>query len=317
MSKVFNILVTPKEASNLIGRMPPALLKNLNIEATHGRVFDKKRLIGLLRDKDGVILDLETIDRDVLSACPRLKVISRYGEGYDTIDIKEAKRRGVRVTRARGVASKAVARHAFALILALTHNVASNDKALKKGIWEKRPNLSDGSLVLGILGFGFIGKRLADMAAGYGFKVIAYDERREACKGYERTKSAKELIRRSDVISLHLPLSAKTRGIISRRILRDIKGKYIVNTSRGGLVDEEAILRALDLGAVAGYATDVFSNEPIRGISLKIARHPKVVCSPHVASYDEDTAFEMTKRALENALNCLNKKHEKVVAYVV
>ncbi len=316
MDKRLNILVTPKEASNLINLMPAALLRQARITATHGRIYDKRKLARLLKDKDAVILDLETIDREVLNSCPRLKVISRYGEGYDAIDIKAAKELGVRVTRTRGVASRAVARHAFALTLALTHNITFNDEDLKKGVWKKRPNHSDGSVTIGVVGFGKIGREIADIASKYGFKVVVYDEYGVKNKRYGTAKNLNELIRFSDVITLHVPLTAHTRNMISEKMLSGLKNKFLVNTSRGGLVDEKVLLRALDSAKLAGYAADVFEVEPISGASVRLARHPKAVCSPHVAAFDRDTAIEMTKRALENALNCLKKKHNKVVSYV-
>ena len=313
--KKWKILVTPKEAGESLALLEAEFLKKAEIFPTHGRLEDPGKLVRLLKNKDGVVLDLERISSDILKFCPKLSVISRFGEGCDAIDLESTEKFNVKVTRTRAVSSLAVARHAMAFISALMHNITENDRNLKKSLWLRKPNISGNTNTLGILGFGKIGETLACLATTFGFKVLVYDKRKIRSK-YKTVNDLEEFLSLSNIVSLHVPLTAETKNIISGKIIKRLKGKYLVNTARGGLVDEAALLRSLEKGRVLGYATDVFSREPISGISRRIARNEKVISSPHIAALDKTTAIDMTRRALENALHCLNNEHEKVVSYV-
>lgn len=308
--------MTPREAGESLAFLPAQLLNQAELMATGGRIVETGKLIRFLRGKDAVVLDLEPITREVLRRCPDLKVIARFGEGCDTIDLESAKSLGVRVANTKGVSSLAVARHALSFILALTHRITENNANLKKGLWNRQANLSESNTTLGILGFGKIGRIVADLARPLGFNILVYD----CCQIKSRYKyagSLNGLIESSDIISIHLPLTSKTKNIISGKIIRKLKEKYLVNTARGGLVNEEELIKALGRGWIAGYATDVFLHEPISGVSRRLAKHPRVICSPHVAALDRITNIKVAERALENALYSLNNKHGKVISYVV
>jgi len=314
--KKWKILVTPREACELLGTLPSGLRKRLELFPTFGRVSDGNKLAMLLRDKDAVVLDLEHVTPEVFKGCHNLKIISRFGEGCDMIDISAAKNIGIRVARTRGVGAKAVARHALSLIMAMMHNTRENDRNMKRGVWVRKPNMSESASTLAVLGFGSIGREVAELAYGFGFKVIVYSRRDHTDKRFVFVKDINKAVNMADVISLHLPLTAETKNLVSRRLLKQCKGKFIVNTARGALIDECALLDALNKDIIKGYATDVFLAEPVTGVSEKIARHPKVLCSPHVAAFDKATAVNMTRRAVENALHCLKNMHDKVVSYV-
>lgn len=316
-SKRWKILVTPKEAADSLDFLPAKLLGEVEFVPTYGRVENLKRLADLLRDKDGVVLDIERITDEVFKRCPGLKVISRFGEGCDAIDLGSAKRFNVKVARTQRASSHAVARHTMSLVLSLTHHIVENDRNLKRGLWIRNPNLSEEAATLGILGFGKIGKAVADLASAFGFKALVYS-RRKKITGYRYATDIETLIRSSDILSIHLPYTPETRRIVSRRIIMGLKGKYLVNTARGGVVDEKALLESLSKeDGLLGYATDVFCSEPVSGISSKLAKHPKVVCTPHIAALDKITNIRVTERAVRNALYCLNNEHEKVISYVV
>jgi D-3-phosphoglycerate dehydrogenase len=308
--------VTPIEACESLRTLPLDLKKQVELFPTFGRVSDTNKLAALLCDKDAVVLDIEPVNAEVVKNCRSLKVISRFGEGCDAIDIRAVNEAGIRVTRTRSVSSIAVARHALALIMAMTHNVVENDKNLKKGIWKRKPNMPDSALTLAIIGFGSIGHGVAELAHDLGFKVVVCSRRRCSDKRFKFVKDINDVVKMADIISLHLPLTPKTKHFMSGRLLRQCKNKFIVNTARGALIDERELLSALDKSEIKGYATDVFMNEPVIGLSKKLAQHPKVLGSPHVAAFDKATAAGMIKRAIENALYCLNGMHNKVVSYV-
>ena len=312
----WRLLVTPQEACGSLGLLPTALLEGVDLAATGGRIEETERLVSLLQDRDAVVLDLERITPAVLARCPRLRVLSRFGEGCDAIDLEAARAHGVRVARTRGVAAAAVAQHALTLLLALTHRVTAHDRRLKQGRWQREPNGDAGALTVGIAGYGAIGGALASLASAVGFQVVVFT-RREGALAHPRAESLDALVDQSDIVSLHLPLTPQTQGIISEAVIRKLRGKCLVNTARGGLVDEAALLRALEAGTVAGYAADVFAQEPPRGVSEALVRHPRVIASPHVAALDPGTAARMTVRAVENALFALRGAHERVNAYVV
>ncbi|HHT9105579.1 MAG TPA: NAD(P)-dependent oxidoreductase [Candidatus Wujingus californicus] len=315
--KKWRILVTPTEACNSINSLPRKLLNEVELIPTYGRINNAKKLINLLDNKDAVVLDLERITTEVFKRCSNLKVISRFGEGCDAIDLKSAKDFGIKVTRTRGVSSLAVARHTMSLILALTHHVVDNDRNLKKGLWIRKPNLSYEIITIGILGFGKIGKAVADLAVSFGFKILVYTRKRSLA-GYNYVNSLDELISLSDILSLHLPFTSGTKRIISRGVIKKLKGKYLVNTARGRLVDEKVLLKSLsEEDGLAGYATDVFMYEPISDISTQLAKHPKVICTPHIAALDKVTNSKVTEHAVWNAVHCLKGEHDKVVSYVV
>ncbi|MFC1576475.1 NAD(P)-dependent oxidoreductase [Candidatus Omnitrophota bacterium] len=312
----WKVLITPKEACELLGSMPAGLSSSIDTKPTYGRLQDRNRLVELLSDKDAVVLDLESITGDVLKHCPKLKVISRFGEGCDAIDLGAVKNSGVKVTRTRAVSSSAVARHAMTLILGMLHRVTENDRDLKSGLWKRSPNISAEGSTLGIFGFGKIGKELARLAEGFGFKILICDKEKMPCK-YKTAHNLDELIALSNVVSLHVPLTDETKCVVSKDTIKKFEGKYLVNTARGGLVDESVLLEALVQNKMAGYGTDVFTHEPITGISGELAKQPNVICSPHVAALDKTTTIKMTERAIRNALHCLNNEHEKVDSYVI
>lgn len=311
----WNVLVTPKEASDAMRHLRREWSNYFELTISGGRVEDAKKLIGLLCDKDAAVLDLEPITAGILKRCSALKVISRFGEGCETIDLQSAADFGIRVTRTEGVSSLAVARHTMSLILAITHRIIENDRNIKNGLWIRQTNISEPGLALGILGFGKIGRSVARLGRAFGFKILVYN-RNGKSNGYKTYTNLDELIGACDILSLHLPLNSSTTKIVSKDVIKRLKGKYLVNTARGGLVDEAALLASLERDGIAGYAADVFSNEPVSGCSKRLARHENVIASPHIAAFDRDTAVKVTERALENVFYCLNGKHYKVASYV-
>lgn len=308
--------MTPQEACRSLECIPKTLLNRIEVTPTGGRIGDERQLAELLGQHDGVVLDIERVTADLLGRCPRLRVISRFGVGFDAIDLDAAQRHRVRITTTAGVSSHAVARHALALTLAMAHRVMDNSVSLKAGAWQRAPNWPVEAMTLGIVGYGKIGRAMARLAAVVGFRVLLWSRHRKRAP-YPTARTLDELLRRADVVSLHLKLTPETQCIIGARELELLRGKYLVNTARGGLVDERAVLTALNDGTLRGYATDVLCREPPTGISQELVRHPRVIASPHVAALDQHTAQQMTERALANVIHSLRGAHDKVNAYVV
>lgn len=224
----------------------------------------------------------------VLGAASRLKVIGRAGVGVDNIDLAAASRRGVIVVNAPQSTTLAVAEQTLALMLALARRVPRADTAMKTGQWLKSELLGVElcGKVLGIIGVGKIGTRVAQLAAAFGMTVLGHDPHLtvEVLRQRGATSvSLQELYARSDFISLHLPLTPETRGLVSGQSLGLMKrGVRLICTARGGIIDETALLGALESGQVAGAALDVFAKEP-PGLTALVA-HPNVIATPHISA---------------------------------
>jgi D-3-phosphoglycerate dehydrogenase len=253
---------------------------------------------------DAVVVRSRTQVRagDIERARPRLRVIGRAGVGVDNIDLAAAQAAGVVVVHAPNGASTAVAEHALALMLALARRIPEADASMKQGDWQKRE--WEGSELagktLGLVGFGRIGRALGDRAVALGMRVVAHDPLvpDEAIRGGgAEPLSLGSLLARADFLSVHVPLSDSTLGMIGREQIRMMKpGARLINTARGGLVDEDALLEALESGHLAGAALDVFALEP-PGPSPLVS-HPNVIATPHVGS---QTAEAQRRAAAEIA----------------
>jgi D-3-phosphoglycerate dehydrogenase len=225
---------------------------------------------------------------DVLAAAARLKVVGRAGVGVDNIDLEAAAKRGVAVVNSPQATTLAVAEHALGLMLALARMIPRADAAMKAGEWIKKEleGIELSGKTLGIVGVGNIGAAVARRAAALGMAVIGYDPLLPAEAIQQRGAepvTLEELYTRADFISLHLPLTAETRGMLSGPVFEKMKpGVRLVCTARGGLIDEGALLNALETGRVAGAGLDVFSQEP-PGVT-RLVVHPRVIATPHIAA---------------------------------
>ena len=228
----------------------------------------------------------------VIQAGTRLKVIGRAGVGVDNIDLTAAAAAGIPVVNSPLAATTAVAEMTLGLMLALARQLPALDASMKMGKWEKSAFMGSelNGKTLGILGMGRIGSQLARYAAAFGMQILAYDPHRapQAVRLLgAQIAGFDEILASSDYISLHLPLTDETRGLLRREQFAKMKpGVRLVDTARGGIVDEAALCEALDSGQVAGAALDVFSVEPVPPGS--IATHPRVIATPHIAAQTEE-----------------------------
>ena len=270
-------------------------------------IADIKRLVP---GASAVILGGAAFTEEVFQAADKLKVVSRTGVGYDAVDIEAARRRGIPVVIAAGSNHVTVAEYAFGLMLALTRRIVEHHSLVKSGGWRRLPSSDLEGKTLGIAGLGRIGKQLADRGLAFGMKVIALESAPDRefveSRGIELV-DLETLCSEADHLSLHLPLSAETERMINAETLSLMKPTaYLVNTARGGLVDEAALIRALREGWLAGAGLDVFDPEPPIGSPL--LQLPNVILAPHAAGVSSEAVERMAIMATENALAVLNGK---------
>ncbi len=266
-------------------------------------------MIGLVEDAQGTIAGGEPYSERVIGASS-LKVISRSGVGYDSIDVNAATARGVAVCTAPGANANAVADHAFALILALARQVLPLDRAIRNRQWPRPGSVDVNGQTLGILGLGRIGKRVARRARGFDMRVVAYDpDWDEAFAAENRVErlTLEQVFQEADFLTLHAPNTPQTRHIVDARRLGLMKPTaYLINCARGPLVDETALYQALEAGRIAGAGLDVFEQEPLGESPLRELEN--VVLTPHSAYYSPKSNAATLQMALENALLVLEGK---------
>jgi D-3-phosphoglycerate dehydrogenase len=241
------------------------------------------------------------VEAAAMDAAPNLRIIARHGVGVDDVDMAEAERRGILVTRSPGSNTRAVAEHTLALILALAKDLPRLSAGVAAGGWRGAATTVRDirGLRLGLVGCGGIGQAVAHLAAGFGMEVAAYTPSGRDRPGIRRAPDLHTLLASSDVLSLHLPLLPSTRGLIGPAELALLpRGAILVNTSRGGLVDEAALLEALDRGQVSAAGLDVTAPEP-PAPDDPLRRHPGVLLTPHVAGVTADSLVAMGVMAAE------------------
>lgn len=258
-------------------------------------------IISRLKDADGVMVNKVHITEEIMTACPKLKFITVTATGYNNIDLESAKKHGVAVCNVPGYSTNAVAQHTFAMILELTNHVASHSDSVMKGDWENSPyfcyntspimNLTDKTI--GIIGFGSIGKKVGKIAEGFGMKVVPYSKDKEACM-------------KADIISLHCPLTKDNADMINSKFIEKMKdGAIIINTARGGLINDCDLAAALNSGKIAGAAIDVLKEEPpIHGSPLIGAKN--CIITPHISWSPTETRADLINLTAKNILGFIN-----------
>ena len=273
-----------------------------------GKPLTEEALIPLLEDCDGMLAGLDFVTEKVIQACPRLKVISRYGAGVDRVDIEAAKRAGVVVTNTPGVNAVAVGELAFGLILSLARRIPYLDHQTRKGAWIRSTGVELKGKTLGIVGLGAIGKVVARCAKGFEMKVIAYDpfvdEAYCRANGIESV-GRNQVLQDAHVLSLHLPLNEQTQNYINKETIKKMQpGAFVVNTSRGGLIHEEDAYEALKTGELGGLALDAFAIEPPGESPL--FELDNVVVTPHTGAHTKEAIEKMANGAVKNLIDVLS-----------
>ncbi len=259
----------------------------------------------------GIVLTNKTpLDESIMARCPKLRYIGVLATGFNVVDVKAAAERNIIVTNIPEYGTDTVAQYTMALLLELCHHVGAHSDSVRKGEWEKSPDfcywrfpqIELSGKTMGIVGYGRIGKKVARLAEAFGMRVLVHSGHtlsEEELSENIRQKPFKELLGESDVISLHCPLTAETRGLIDREIIAQMKdGVLILNDSRGPLIVEEDLREALISGKVAGAAVDVLSAEPPAGNPLQDA--PNMLITPHIAWASKEARQRLMQTAEEN-----------------
>lgn len=253
----------------------------------------------------GLIAGLEPLTKNVLQSAKSLKVIARVGTGLDSVDLAAAKQLGITVLNTPDAPTKAVAELTLAHILGLIRNVSQADRQIRSGVWKGLMGSLLETKTVGIVGFGRIGKRVATLLSAFGASVIISDAQVKQ-SDYPNVE-LDELCIKSDILSLHLPYNEVTHHIINEKHMNLMKkGSYIVNISRGGLVDESALLTALKSGQIAGAALDCFEQEPYEG---ELSKLETVQITAHMGSYARETRDLMEREASQLLVNALHEKN--------
>jgi phosphoglycerate dehydrogenase-like enzyme len=257
------------------------------------------QLAGWLADFDAIIGSTDEYNAALIQACPRLKVIARCGVGLDSVDMAAATAAGVIVTNTPGAMTEAVADYAFALMLALARRIVEGDVLMRRGGWAEFPGVLLPGKTLGLVGCGQIGQAMARRAAGFGMRILAYDPQlaqRGAPHGLPAISfvSLEELLAQSDFVSVHAPSIPETRHMFdAKRFAQMKRTAYFINTARGALVDESALVEALTSGRIAGAATDVYEREPLPS-DHPLRKAPRCVLTPHNAFNAVEAAKAMS-----------------------
>lgn len=288
---------------------PLQLLKDSSLEVvlnSYGRRLNQKELIKLTRNTIGLIAGTETLDSNILNQLPKVKVISRCGAGMDCVDLESAKKLGIKVFNTPDGPTLAVAEFTIGLILSLLRRISLMDREIRDNLWKKRMGTLLSGKQVGIIGFGRIGRKVAELLKAMDTEIYYTDPAvKEKEAGEFMRVGLKDLLKNSDIISLHLSYSKENFRLLGKKELSLMKqGSFLINCSRGRIVDEKALYSALKKGKLAGAAIDVFENEPYNGPLREL---DNVILTPHIGSYAKEARVEMEMQAVRNLLEGLNK----------
>lgn len=305
-----NVLISFPIFSNYLEK----LKEKHNVEIiSYSKPLGEEFFLKKIEKYDGIIILLShKITKNVIEKGKNLKIISNYAVGYDNIDVDYAKKKGIYVTNTPDVLTEATANLTWALILSLTRRIVESDRFTREGKFEGwKPNLFLGidlkGKTLGILGMGRIGQSVAKKARAFSMKVIYWDkEEKKTGRNFKFCK-LEEILKFSDIISIHLPLTKDTYHLLNKEKFDLIKsGAYMINTSRGEIIDEEALIDALKNKKISGAGLDVYENEP--DINKQLFKFKNVVLTPHIGSGTIETRKKMADLAIINVLYVLDGK---------
>ena len=309
MGSKFKVVITDHRFASV--DIQRRVLAEIGAELVEGQAKTDDEIIAIARDADGILNARSKITAKAIEALERCKIMVRYGVGVDTIDIPAATRKGIMVSNVVDYCMDEVSDHAFALLLTLARKVVFSARRVRAGEWSinnLKPLKRLAGQTVGVVGFGRIGQALGRKAAAVGFKVLAYDpfvagegEEKEGVKFV----SLEQLLKASDFVSLHTPLTAETEKMIGREQLELMKPTAcLINTSRGPLIDEAALVAALNENRLAGAGLDVLIEEPVRP-DHPLLKMEQVVVTSHTAFYSEEAIEELQQKAAQKVADAL------------
>ncbi|WP_078553438.1 C-terminal binding protein [Bacillus alkalicellulosilyticus] len=307
--KRFKVVITDYEFATLAPE--EEVLSQVDVEFIRVQCKTEEEVIEAAKEADALLNQYAPISRKVIENLPNLKVVSRYGVGVNTIDVEAATEHEVVVANVTDYCMDEVSDHAFALLLACARKIVVLNQEVKKQNWDFKVSIPIYRLrgrVLGLIGFGKIPQTLALKAQAFGLKVVAYDPYVPSNVAEEynvELLELKDLCSMSDFISVHAPLMDATQGMISDEQFNVMKKEaFIINTARGPVIDEQALIRALQLERIAGAALDVLEEEPIPSNSPLLAMD-NVILNPHAAWYSEEAQIELKRKTAQNVVDVL------------
>lgn len=303
------ILVTPRSLTET----PHPAVEGLRqhgfdiVYSTPGKLPDEAELLGLVPDVVGWLAGIEPVSTKVIAAAQALQVISRNGTGIDNLPLSDLNARGIMLRTADGANAAGVAELAICLMLASLRHIPFCDAGIKAGQWPRRRGLEIKGRNVGVVGCGAVGGQVAHLAAALGAKITAYDPLRpelDVPAASLRQADLHAVLTESEIITLHCPAPADGRPLIDHDILASCpRGAVLINTARASLIDETAVIEALNCGQLSAYAIDVFSEEPPR--SLILAQHPRVIATSHIGGFTEESIDRATEIAVRNLVETL------------
>ena len=271
----------------------------LNLE---GKRFNKEELIAFIKDAEALIVGLEPIDEEVLKACPNLKIVSKYGVGLNNIDKVACAKRGIKIGWTGGVNRLSVAEMALGFMLMFSRKLFETTNQLKNGTWNKNGGFQLSGKIVGIIGVGYIGKELVRLLKPFGCKILVNDIINQDAY-YEEHKleevSKEELYKRADIITIHTPQDESTYNFITLTEMKMMKATaYLLNTARGGLINEKDLKYALQNDIIAGAAIDAYVEEP--PTDREFLELPNLICTPHIGGNAQEAVEAMGMSAIKH-----------------
>lgn len=303
------ILITPRSFAS-ISKKPMEMLKGKGYEIVKnetGKPLNNKEMSELIEDVDGIIIGIDDLNAGIIKQAHNLNVISKYGVGVDNIDIKAATTQGIVVTNTPKANIDAVADLTFALMLALARRIPEADRETKAGNWKKFIGTSVWRKKLGVIGLGKIGRQVVKRARGFEMEILCYDiiQDEEFARQFGvRYVDLETLLKESDYITIHTPLNNATKGIIGYKELEMInENAFLINTSRGGIIDEKALYDALKNNKIKGAALDSYKDEPLKNSPLVELKN--IIMTSHNGAYTKEAINNMGVQAAQNLIDVL------------
>ena len=267
-----------------------------------GKRFDKNELIEYIKDADAIIVGLEPIDDEVLSKCPNLKIISKYGVGLNNIDLEACKKRGISIGWSGGVNKLSVAEMALGFMLMFARNLYMTSNELKSGTWNKSGGFQLSGKTIGIIGVGYTGQEVVRLLQPFNCKILVNDIVNQD-KYYKENNlietSKEDIYKKSDILTIHTPHNSETDNLIGMEALEAMKNSaYVLNTARGGIINEKDLKYALQNNIIAGAAIDAYAEEP--PIDKEFLSLPNLICTPHIGGNAKEAVEAMGKSAINH-----------------